>query len=56
MNEFKEYSQGFDAFEKIAAKFQENPMEFKKQFTESEIAPACSCPESFPGGACSGLQ
>ena len=25
MDEFKEYSQGFDAFEKIAAKFQENP-------------------------------
>ena len=35
MGEFKEYSQGFDAFEKIAAKFQENPLEFKRQFTSN---------------------
>ena len=35
MDEFKEYSQGFDAFEKIAAKFQENPLEFKRQFMPS---------------------
>ena len=33
MDKFKESSQGFDAFEKIAARFQENPMEFKRQFT-----------------------
>ena len=35
MYEFKEYSHGFDAFEKIAAKFQENPLEFKQQFTSN---------------------
>ena len=33
MDEFKESSQGFDAFEKFAADFQENPLEFKRQFT-----------------------
>ena len=35
MDEFKEYSQGFDAFEKIAAKFQEDPLQFKQQFTSN---------------------
>ena len=47
MDEFKEYSQGFDAFEKIAAKFQENPLEFKRQFTSDSDQFTSDSDQSF---------
>ena len=47
MDESKEYSQGFDAFEKIAAKFQENPLEFKRQFTSDSDQFTSDSDQSF---------